>query len=66
MTNGPRQLQVKRIMMSNPHEIPDINLQWKYDKENKVLLVRVIKSDFTLKESNLRITEATKEYGQWY
>jgi hypothetical protein len=66
MANRPRQLQVKRIIFSNPDNIQNVTLEWKYDKATGYLHLRIKQSDMTMGSGFTNICEALKEYNRWY
>jgi hypothetical protein len=66
MANERRQLQVKQLVFENPDSIKNMRIEWKYNKETKQLFLKLNKSDMTHKGGFHNISEATKNYGEYY
>jgi hypothetical protein len=60
-------LKVKKLNITNESNIPDVNIEWKFDKETGELFVRLIKNkDMTFGNSETKICEALRDYNKWY
>jgi len=58
--------KVKELNIENLHEIKDISIRWKFDKETGKLDIQIIKTpNMTMGKTHVKITEATRDYGKW-